>query len=216
MLVRSRKSRRGKGVRVDHANLFLDIFGLAFLFFHALLYRWSCTHREKQSLAYRIMIILISVYVFLDLAAWALDGRDFAGARGLYTAILLLYFAVIGCIPPLWLIYCDERLRFNEQKRRRRVILYRQFLHQRRGGLCHRRPLTRGRHRRQLGRWLQTLSHWRYLDCHWWIGERFISYTKLLFSLFIFNRHLACFDHWCRDLCVHDAVQRWHTYGGFG
>lgn len=109
---------------MDHANLFLDIFGLAFLFFHALLYRWSYTHREKQSLAYRIMIILISVYVFLDLATWALDGRDFAGARGLYTVILLLYFAVIGCIPPLWLIYCDDRLQFNEKKKRRRAILY--------------------------------------------------------------------------------------------
>ena len=88
---------------MNHANLFLDLFGLAFLFFHALLHRWSYAHRNKASLSYRIMIILISVYVLLDMAAWAMDGKDFPGARGIYTAILLLYFAVIGCIPPLWL-----------------------------------------------------------------------------------------------------------------
>ena len=109
---------------MDHANLFLDVFGLAFLFLHALLCRWSYTRREKPSTAYRIMIALISVYVVLDLAAWAMDGNVFPGSRGLYTAVLLLYFAVIGCIPPLWLIYCDERLQFNEKKRRRRTILY--------------------------------------------------------------------------------------------
>lgn len=109
---------------MNHVNLFLDVFGLAFLFFHALLCRWSYTRREKPSLAYRIMIILISVYVVLDLATWALDGRVFPGARGIYTVILLLYFAVIGCIPPLWLIYCDERLQFNPKTRTRRVNLY--------------------------------------------------------------------------------------------
>ena len=109
---------------MDHANLFLDIFGLAFLFFHALLRRWSYMRRDKRSLAYQIMVILIAVYVTLDLAAWAMDGKVFPGARGLYTAILLLYFAVIGCIPPLWLIYCDERLQFTEKRKRRRVILY--------------------------------------------------------------------------------------------
>ena len=109
---------------MNRVNLFLDIFGLAFLFFHALLCRWSYTRRKKPSLAYRIMIILISVYVFLDLAAWALDGNVFPGSRGLYTVILLLYFAVIGCIPPLWLIYCDERLQFSQKTRKRRVLLY--------------------------------------------------------------------------------------------
>ena len=111
---------------MNHANLFLDVFGLAFLFLHALLHRWSYARREKPSLAYRVMILLISVYVVLDLAAWALDGKVFPGARGIYTAVLLLYFAVIGCIPPLWLIYCDERLQFSEvkAKKRRRVILY--------------------------------------------------------------------------------------------
>ena len=109
---------------MNRVNLFLDIFGLAFLFFHALLCRWSYTRRKKPSLSYRIMIILISVYVFLDLAAWALDGNVFPGSRGLYTVILLLYFAVIGCIPPLWLIYCDERLQFSQKTRKRRVLLY--------------------------------------------------------------------------------------------
>ena len=109
---------------MNNVNLFLDIFGLAFLFFHALLCRWSYTRREKSSLAYRIMIILISVYVFLDLAAWAIDGNVFPGSRGLYTAILLLYFAVIGFIPPLWLIYCDERLQLNQTKRKKRTLLY--------------------------------------------------------------------------------------------
>ena len=48
---------------MNHVNLFLDIFGLAFLFFHALLCRWSYTRRKKPSLAYRIMIILISVFL---------------------------------------------------------------------------------------------------------------------------------------------------------
>ena len=114
----------GKDFGMNRVNLFLDIFGLAFLFFHALLCRWSYTRRKKPSLAYRIMIILISVYVFLDLAAWALDGNVFPGSRGLYTVILLLYFAVIGCIPPLWLIYCDERLQFSQKTRKRRVLLY--------------------------------------------------------------------------------------------
>ena len=109
---------------MDHANLFLDVFGLAVLFFHALLCRWSYARREKPSLAYRIMILLIAVYVVLDLAAWAIDGNVFPGSRGLYTAVLLLYFAVIGCIPPLWLIYCDERLQFSQKKKRSRTILY--------------------------------------------------------------------------------------------
>ena len=105
-------------------NIFLDVFGLAFLFFHALLCRWSYTRRKKPSLAYRIMIVLIAVYVTLDIASWAIDGNVFPGSRGLHTAILLLYFAVIGCIPPLWLIYCDDRLQFDPKKKRRRTILY--------------------------------------------------------------------------------------------
>ena len=109
---------------MNHVNLFLDVFGLAFLFFHALLCRWSYTRRKKPSLAYRIMIILISVYVVLDLAAWAIDGNVFPGSQGLYTVIELIYFAVIGFIPPLWLIYCDERLQFSQKTRRRRVLLY--------------------------------------------------------------------------------------------
>ena len=117
--------RRGKGARVDkQVNIFLDIFGLAFLFFHALLCRWSYTRRKKPSLAYRIMIALIATYVLLDLVSWAIDGNVFPGSRGLYTAILLIYFAVIGCIPPLWLIFCDGRLQFNPKNKTRRTLLY--------------------------------------------------------------------------------------------
>ena len=109
---------------MNPVNLFLDVFGLALIIFQTILCRWSFSRQRKTSRAYVLLRSTIFAFVLTDLFGWMLEGQVFPGSKTLYTIVLLLYFAIVGCISPFWLIYCDDKLQYNPKKKKPRLILY--------------------------------------------------------------------------------------------